>query len=262
MSDEIRMSVWPGKKRKLLGPPFPPPPEGVERHDPFAEAGERFTREVQEGLAKYPVKVEEMPFGQLLHVDPRTKYQGDVAEHYDDKREEQPRWHEEQKVIEEMLDAYPPGTKVLDAPIGTGRFADLYMRKGFILVGIDISIDMLKKAEAKLPPGNIGYRLYEGDIMEAGKEFPPKFFDVAVMVRLTRWLTPEQCSEVIRMLTEITSKEIVFTARIAEHPHARPLSLFEVPGWNMTSEPVPSDRNYHVISMRPQVWNDEQQRFE
>jgi SAM-dependent methyltransferase len=246
MSEEVRMTVWPGKRAKPLGAPFPPPPVELQ-HDPFLDA---------------PPKVEHFEGGARLDesepkmagLDPRTKYQGLVAENYDDKREEQPRWHEEQKIIEEMLDRYPPGTKVLDVPVGTGRFIQHYVKRKFVVVGVDISLDMLKKAEAKLEPGSVDCRLYQGDIKEVDKEFPPGFFDVSVMCRLTRWLSPEECAEVIQKLAAITRQRIIFTARVANHPHERPEHIFmnAIPEWWIcASMQVASDPDYRVIAMEP-----------
>jgi ubiquinone/menaquinone biosynthesis C-methylase UbiE len=242
MSDEVKMAVWPGKKLKPQ-----PPLQGVrpfvqEAHDPFADGPAPPTSQWSDEQQAY------------VPIDPRTKYRGEVAAGYDTKRDEQPRWHEEQAIIEGMLDDFPNGTKVLDVPIGTGRFLGAYQRRRFVVVGVDISLDMLKQAEAKLLPGSIDCRLYQGDIREVSDEFPPMFFDVTVMCRMTRWLSPEDCRLVIQKLAAITRKRIIFTARVANHPHARPFQLFRdaLPHWYISkAEAVASDPHYYVIAMEP-----------
>ena len=51
-----------------------------------------------------------------------AKYHGAIAQGYDQKREESPKWQIEQKVIEGWLADLPMGDWVLDCPAGTGRF--------------------------------------------------------------------------------------------------------------------------------------------
>ena len=50
------------------------------------------------------------------------KYVGQVAQGYDAKREQSPKWQIEQRVIEDMLSDLPAESVVLDCPVGTGRF--------------------------------------------------------------------------------------------------------------------------------------------
>lgn len=227
MNQEVRMTVWRGKGK---GPSVLP--DGVDA-----------------------VRAEERKAGNYDGPPPpEEKYRGAVATGYDKKREQQPRWHEEQKIIEDLLSYHPAGSKVLDIPIGTGRFIDVYARHHHVLVGIDISFDMLTLAEQKIA-GRIDSRLYSGDMRDIDGDFPGKFFDVAVMCRITRWLSIADCQKVLKELGRITAKEIIITARVADHPHARPLRIFAeaLPDWYLASVPVPSDKNYHVIRMTPKT---------
>lgn len=50
--------------------------------------------------------------------------------------------------------------------------------------------------------------------------------DASVMVRLTRWLSPEDCQLALKELQRVSRDRIILTARIGNHPHARPLELF------------------------------------
>src|SRR3990167_6389150 len=77
------------------------------------------------------------------------KYHGPVAENYDAKREETPKWQAEQRIVEDMLSDLPSGSWVLDCPVGTGRFLQFYAGKGFIVRAMDLSSDMLDKARKK-----------------------------------------------------------------------------------------------------------------
>ena len=77
-------------------------------------------------------------------------YRGDVARNYLTKRLKQEMWHREQEVVQEILQQYPNGIKVLDVPFGTGRFVDMLLQKEALIYGIDISQDMLSTAEEVL----------------------------------------------------------------------------------------------------------------
>jgi SAM-dependent methyltransferase len=230
---EIRVQVWRGKGKAAPQP------------------GSAWAKEVDSYQASSPAKVEEMPVGDLRHIPPPPdkKYVGAVAAQYDDKREEQPRWHEEQAIIEQVLDEFSPGTKILDVPFGTGRFLKKYVDMRFEVIGVDVSKDMLAQAAEKLVDGEITCSLYQGDIRDLS-DIRDKAIDVTVMTRMTRWLSPTELASVMKELGRITRKEIILTARIANHLYARPLSMFAMPGWEIASTAVPSDKNYHVVRMR------------
>jgi SAM-dependent methyltransferase len=231
---EVRVQVWRGKGKEA------PKPDTYEMQVP------KWEPKPHVDFPPPPVDRGSPP--------PDKKYVGDVATGYDDKRRGQPRWHEEQEIIEGILDAYPPGSLVLDVPIGTGRFLPFYQRKKFTIVGIDVSVDMLNEAHKQLEPGSINCSLYAGDIRKLDDSgLPDKMFEVAVMCRMTRWLSPNEIVGVMRELGRLTKREIILTARVADHPHARPVKMFTdaLPGWGALSVAVKSDPNYHVIRMQP-----------
>jgi ubiquinone/menaquinone biosynthesis C-methylase UbiE len=88
-------------------------------------------------------------------VDPRTRYQDpETAEQYDRQR-----FHglagrllqwSERRALRRILRAVPPGSWVLDAPCGTGRFLPLYLRAGCRILGVDISEEMIAVARRRL----------------------------------------------------------------------------------------------------------------
>jgi ubiquinone/menaquinone biosynthesis C-methylase UbiE len=196
-----------------------------------------------------PFRWHEPPFG---YVSSR-KFEGMVADEYDVKRAEQPKWAWEQGVIESMLDDLPDKSWVLDIPVGTGRFLPYYASRGFVVRGQDISPTMLGKAAAKAE--GLGFReaqltLEEGDARRL--DLADNSVDAALMIRLTRWLTPDECRKAIAELTRVARKKVIFTARTL-HQYAdlsRPLDLFEVDGWEMRRE-LFRGLPYEVILMRP-----------
>ena len=180
------------------------------------------------------------------------KYSGAVAQGYDDKREQSPKWQVEQQVIEGMLNEFMFGSWILDCPCGTGRFFEFYHKKGFLFRGVDASADMLALAAQKIRDP-MKARLAQGDIRSLPLD--DKSVDASVAVRITRWLSPEDCQVMIRELQRVTRKKIIFTARVANHPHARPLEIFipELEGWNITANVQGYEPAYRIVELRPDV---------
>jgi ubiquinone/menaquinone biosynthesis C-methylase UbiE len=181
------------------------------------------------------------------------KYHGAVATGYDAKRESDPKWIIEQKIITGMLDDLPPDTVVFDCPVGTGRFLPFYIEKGFHFIGMDLSLDMLKQAGAKVEPlaeRAVG-ELRQGDVRATG--MADKSVDAVVNCRITRWLSPQDCQQMLKEMQRIARQRIIWTARVANHPHARTLELFEaaLDGWKIVRNEPGSDLDYRILQARP-----------
>lgn len=181
------------------------------------------------------------------------KYHGPIATGYDAKRESDPKWVIEQKLITGMLDDLPPETIVFDCPVGTGRFLPFYIEKGFHFIGMDLSKDMLGQAGAKVEPlaAKAVGELHVGDVRNTG--LADKSVDVAVNCRITRWLSPADCQQMLKEMQRIARQRIIWTARVANHPHARTVELFEeaLDGWEIVRNEAGSDLDYRIIQARP-----------
>jgi SAM-dependent methyltransferase len=178
------------------------------------------------------------------------KYVGDVAAGYDAKRENSAKWRAEQSIIEGIILSAPDGASALDIPVGTGRFIPAYERKGLKWTGIDLSSDMLTEAGAKVSRPELA-RLRTGDVTRLDEITGEKSFDLAIMCRLTRWLSPAQRFVALRQLQMATRSVIVFTARIANHPHAYPVQEIEgaLDGWAITGAAEAAGPDYRVITL-------------
>lgn len=185
------------------------------------------------------------------------KYHGAVAQGYDAKREESPKWKIEQRVIENMLDELPSGDWVLDCPTGTGRFIPYCQKRGLIYCGVDISEDMLKLAAQKVT-NHHQVQFWVGDVRALPRD--SKSVDAALMVRLTRWLTPTDCVAALVELQRVARKTIISTWRVANHPHAKSYDLIKagLEGWKIhRDEPLRDDAldfrddDYRIIELRP-----------
>jgi ubiquinone/menaquinone biosynthesis C-methylase UbiE len=216
-------------------------------------------------------KPSEQVRGQAAQQNGAEKYHGPIAEGYDAKREKDPKWICEQRIITQMLSDLPKGSTILDCPVGTGRFLDFYKTKGFQFIGADLSGDMLVQSALKLVPQpeverwvaacnqadtimpfRIGSNLLvNGDVRQIGLE--DKSVDAAVMIRLTRWLSPADCQVAMRELQRVTRQRIVWTARVANHKHARTAELFEsaLSGWKITRNEAGHELDYRILEARP-----------
>lgn len=179
------------------------------------------------------------------------KYVGQVAALYDAKREQSPKWLLEQSIIQDMLADLPADSIILDAPVGTGRFLPYYVQKQFVILGMDISQDMLKQAAMKVDPKRARGELREGDVRATG--LPDKCVDAVVNCRITRWLSPDDCQKMLREMQRICRKRIIWTARVANHPHARTINLFEaaLDGWRIVKNVAGIDLNYRILCAEP-----------
>lgn len=179
------------------------------------------------------------------------KYQNEaIAAGYDAKREDDPKWSLEQTIIEGLLDDLPDDAVVLDAPVGTGRFFDYYQRRGFKVYGLDLSDKMLNEALRKVTTDGKIF-LHQGTLLEV--PLPDKSVDAAVNCRITRWLSPEDCGKMLLEMQRVARKRIIWTARIANHPHARSLELFEaaLQGWKITRNEIGVDMDYRILMAEP-----------
>ena len=179
-----------------------------------------------------------------------NKYHGAIASDYDARREQSPKWQLEQDIIEALLDELPDGSTVLDAPIGTGRFLDYYQRRDFNVYGLDLSADMLNQAQGKVTTAD-KVKLAQGNVLQV--PLPDKSVDVAVNCRITRWLSPQDCQKMLAEMQRIARRRIIWTARIANHPHARTLELFQAAlnGWQISRNEVGADMNYRILAAEP-----------
>lgn len=198
-----------------------------------------------------------------------SKYVGDVAKGYDAKRENTPKHIAEQNEVETFLSDLPAGTWVLDAPCGTGRFFPFYASKGFIVRGLDASADMVNEAKKKIsnPNAMVGdvaqWMFALGDVRNT--KLPGKVVDVAVNVRITRWLmgdikdgvvvrrTPEWVVETLKDMQRVARQRIVLTARVRDHQLACTYDIINsaLDGWRIHRDSEGYEPAYRILELRP-----------
>lgn len=183
------------------------------------------------------------------------KYHGDVATGYDDKRHKQNKHHEEQAIIENLLKPWAGKTGdvyLLDIPCGTGRFIQFCSKNMMHYYGVDRSRDMLAEAEKKAPR-SMYIRLEHGNILDI--PYNDNDFDVSLMIRMTRWLDPDERKKAMKELERVTREAIIFTARVdPRHRFAyRYDDIAMDTNWHIVhDEPIPSDEHYRIIMLKPE----------
>jgi len=138
------------------------------------------------------------------------RYLGEAADRYDAEREQTARWKREQDAVREMLHSLPRGVSVLDIPVGTGRFLEFYRDCQLSATGLDVSPDMLHKAEAKARRLGYAVRLEQGDI----RAIPAteRSFDVVVCVRFLNWIELTAVREALAELRRVSRRYVIISA--------------------------------------------------
>jgi ubiquinone/menaquinone biosynthesis C-methylase UbiE len=181
------------------------------------------------------------------------KYHGATAAGYNAKRETDGKWVVEQRIIQELLSDLPAGTVVLDCPVGTGRFLPFYVDKGFRIVGMDKSADMLREAAKLEFRKQVNGDLVQGDILRTG--LADSSVDVAVNCRITRWIIgdhgPGGIVQMLKEMQRVARQRIILTARVANHPYAVTEDLIRsaLGGWRIARNEAGYVTDYRIIAL-------------
>lgn len=141
-----------------------------------------------------------------------SAYTSDVAHSYDSDREVEDIWQIEQKYIEKEVNDFTKDAKLLDIPIGTGRFIPVYERRGIQVLGVDISSDMLAEAFKKKTSDSISLELGDARNIRAGNQS----FDYVVCWRLLHLLPDDILPVVIHEMSRVTAGRIYFQAYVKD----------------------------------------------
>lgn len=143
----------------------------------------------------------------------RKKYFGEIVVDYETKRSNESRWEKEQIVVLNFLkNIRKEEFKVLDVPVGTGRFFKFYKKFNFNVTGVDISENMLREATKKSRHNHLGASLIKGDIFNLTKQ--NNKFDLVVCIRFLNWISFNQLIKVLGMISNTSKKYIILGIRV------------------------------------------------
>lgn len=138
------------------------------------------------------------------------RYYGDEVANYEAKRHKQRTWRLEHAAVKKILNGFPNGRRVLDVPVGTGRFFQLYKRRSLDVYGADISAHMVAESQRQADDLGLKANLTTGSILDL--PYSDDTFDIAVCVRMLQWLTPADTDTAIGELARVTRGPIIVTA--------------------------------------------------
>lgn len=178
----------------------------------------------------------------------RAKYRGATADLYEAKRAGQEKWRAEDRIVREMLDPLPETTQILDIPIGTGRFIPYYEARGFQVIGLDVSSDMLAQARRRIMSSRVS--VGPGDIFAI--DLPDEAVDVAVCIRIFNLIDASDMKAALHEVQRVTRDQIILNLRVwhRDTKYRRPqkraaLRAALLPGWH-----IAEDREIHQHDFR------------
>jgi len=139
------------------------------------------------------------------------RYLGNVALRYDQERIKLKKFTAEQTLVKHLLEKMPNQSKIIDIPVGTGRFIELYKRLNFSPVGLDVSADMLNIAIEKAKSLNFTMPLKEGNILNIESE--DNSFDIALSICFFNWVSIENATKALAELKRVSRRYIIISVR-------------------------------------------------
>ena len=124
---------------------------------------------------------------------------------YDADREVEPLWHVENAFVHALMASHSGIASVLDVPVGTGRFLDLYGDK--TVTGIDLSNAMLEEAGKRVV--NLGLSqvtLQQGSVTDL--PFADSAIDLVVSWRLFHLLPPDVMATALAELARVCRRTL------------------------------------------------------
>lgn len=142
-----------------------------------------------------------------------SKYFGETAANYEDRRFARDRWQHEQRIVSEYVRGLPLGSSIADVPFGTGRFGDLYIERELNVFGADISKDMVAIAKKKLENAK-GFRI-EIAAAEA-LPLPDRSVDYLISHRFIKWLPDiTALNLVVAEFARVTRREMLLQVKLS-----------------------------------------------
>lgn len=140
--------------------------------------------------------------------DSNIAYNADIADSYDNDRENEDHWAMENMFVERYFAEKTDSKTILDVPIGTGRFLHLYPDKARI-IGVDLSCPMVAKAKEKalqVKKLNVDFSVADARklnfIGDGG-------VDVIVCCRLFHLIERQQRLEVLQEFARVLQGELI-----------------------------------------------------
>jgi SAM-dependent methyltransferase len=134
------------------------------------------------------------------------------AQQYESKRQGK-RWKLETRTFRSLFGRVNP-TTVLDCPVGTGRWFDIYQEHGATVLGIDLSKDMLAEAAKKIRAG-AKITLKRADILTGDGDELGAGYELIVCIRFVHWLRLRDVARLMARFSATRSPYLLLGARVS-----------------------------------------------
>lgn len=135
--------------------------------------------------------------------------------------------------LADVLAEHAPGRRVLDLGCGVGRHAVELARRGFEVVGLDVSAWALEQARAAARTAGVTIQLHRVDLLR-GRDWPVGEVDAAICVQAFGWGSEHDQARMLRTIRSVLRPDGVL---LLDHSNAsailrayQPESLVEVAG--------------------------------
>lgn len=142
-------------------------------------------------------------------------YSHEEASSYDRDREREPLWEIENNYVASLVERHP-GARILDVPVGTGRFLPLY--RGHTVIGADLSKAMLRQTRYRDLP-ELDITLIEASI--TALPLDTSTFDLVVCWRILHLLPPVTLTAVFAELSRVCSGTLCVQCYLPASPAKR-----------------------------------------
>ena len=130
------------------------------------------------------------------------------------------RWDAEARAFERLFKRVNPRS-VLDCPVGTGRWFELFRQHGAKVVGIDISQNMLNEAARKFPD-SADIRLERRDVLNPREQSGlGSGYDLIVCTRFVYWLRPTELSILLEKFRGTGAPRLLTGAKVTIEERGR-----------------------------------------
>jgi ArsR family transcriptional regulator len=145
-----------------------------------------------------------------------TKYVGETAAAYEQRRDQDEKWRSEEEAASELLRWVKRGAITLDVPVGTGRLLKHMKARHFRVHGLDISPDMLAVAQAQADANGLNARLGLGDIRHI--PFADDYFDLVTCLRFLNWVDARGVEQAVSELARVSRDKLLLGIRYLPPP--------------------------------------------
>lgn len=166
----------------------------------------------------------------------KVRYAGSVAKKYNDRRSQTKNWLREDSIVRQIASKIPPKSAVLDAPVGTGRFIDMFVELGLTVHGVDISEDMLTVAADQDSSKQGSVTLQRGDLEAI--PLTDKQVDTSFCIRFLNWVPTSVLASSLQELARVSSNQVVVHVRTRRSATLKEIGSSVKP--NLSKSLVPS----------------------